>query len=182
MVTLAATASAADEQEFTTNSLPIPEHGALEIKAPKGWRFERKGAINPNGPRTAALSSTNGEISVQITVFRDGLGTKEPKPSEEKLMEIVRTAAESRFLAGSVEKKVVIEKLKGAEVSGCFARFTDADWVGKKVPPGEFSHVATGAVRCGDLWGAFTLLTNDKDGPQFKQAMAVIESLRKATP
>jgi hypothetical protein len=171
---------AAGTQEFTTNSLPIPDHGTLNIKAPKGWGFVRKGAINPTGPRTAELKSASGDISVQLTMFWDGINPSKPRLTDEDLTDIVKMAAERQYAPASVEKKTTIEKLSGGKVSGSFARFTDAEWVGKKVPPGEFSNVASGAVRCDDLWGVFTILTNEKDGPKFKQGLAVIESLEKA--
>jgi hypothetical protein len=141
-----------------------------------------KGAINPDGPRTAELHSAGGEVSVQLTLFWDGFGPKQLKPDEEKLAEILRTAVEAQYVPASVEKKMVLEKLKGADASGIFARFTDAEWVGKKPPPGQFANVATGMVRCGDLWGNFTILTQGRDGPSFKQGLTVIESLRKAGP
>jgi hypothetical protein len=33
--------------------------------------------------------------------------------------------------------------------------------------------------RCGNLWGNFDLLTNDKDGPTFKQGLTVLQSLHR---
>ena len=177
---LAVAVHAEENQAFTTNSLPIPDHGTLKIKAPKGWDFVRKGAINPTGPRTAELTSASGDISVQLTMFWDGFNPSKPRLTDEELTDIVKIAAEKQYVPSSVEKKTTIEKLSGGKVSGSFARFTDAEWVGKKIPPGEFSNVASGAVRCGDLWGVFTILTNEKDGPKFKQGLAVIESLEKA--
>ena len=173
---------AAEQAEFTTNSLPVPDHGSICFKAPKGWSFLKKGAVNPFGPRSAEFRSEDGLISAQATFFWDGFGPKQMKPSEKDLADLTEKSGKAQFLSGSVEKKVVLENFKGAEASGCFARFTDADWVGKKPPAGEFANVTTGMVRCGDLWGNFTILTNEKDGPSFKQALVVIETLQKAKP
>ena len=179
---MAITGSAADKNGFVTNSLSIPEHGILLVKAPAGWSFVRKGVANSAGPRTAALHSADGKTSVQVTLFWDGFGPNQLKPNAAKMAEMVKAAAQAQYAPGSVEKKVELEKLKGTEVSGSFARFTDAQWVGKELPPNEFSHVASGMVRIEDLWGNFTILTDDKDGPHFKEGLAVIESLRKEKP
>jgi len=182
VVASAAVAPAAEQPEFTTNSLPVSELAVVRVAAPKGWSFVPKGAANPSGPRTASLRSEDGGVSVQIRMFRNGFSPNQFKPNEEKMAEMVRKAGEAQFVSTSVEKKVDVEKLKGADVSGSFARFTDIKWADKKLPPGELSNVAIGVLRCGDLWGDFTLLTNDKDGPHFKEGLAVIESLRKEKP
>jgi len=173
---------AAEQPEFTTNTLAVSELAVLRIQSPKDWSFETKGAGNPTGPRTAALRSEDGGVSVQITMFRNGFSPNQFKPTDDKMAQMVKSAAESQFLASSMEKKVEVEKLKGAQVSGSFARFTDAKWAEKKLPPGEFSNVAIGVLRCGDLWGNFTLLSSDKDGPHFKQGLAVLEAMRQEKP
>jgi hypothetical protein len=181
-VGLAVGAAAAEQVEFTTNSIPIQGHGALEIKAPKAWRVATTNAFGPAGPHTVVVQSAAGDIAVQITIYPEGLGTNQLKPDDEKMAELLKTFAEAQYAPAAVEKQVTMEKLKGADVSGSFARFSDAKWVGKKPPPAEFSNVATGLMRCGDLWGNFTVLTNDKDGPLFKEGLAVVESLRKTKP
>ena len=179
---LAAGAVAAEQVDFTANSVRIPGHGALELKAPKAWGFATTNAFGAAGPRTVVVQSAAGDIAVQITIYPEGLGTNQLRPDDEKMAEMLKTMAEAQYAPAAVEKQVTVEKLKGADVSGSFARFTDAKWVGKKPPPAEFSNVANGLMRCGDVWGNFTVLTNDKDGPLFKQGLAVVESLRKAKP
>jgi hypothetical protein len=182
IIFLAITGLAADSTDFVTNSLPIQNHGILQIKTPKGWSFEIKGAVNLKGPRAAEMHSEDGAIAVLITAFWDGFGPNNFKPTQKDFETMIEKVGTEQYLPGSVEKKVELEVLKGAAVSGAFARFTDKDWVGKKPRTGQFANVATGGVRCGDLWGNFTVLTNEKDGATFKKALAVVETLEKAKP
>jgi hypothetical protein len=179
MLTLAVVASAADKSELATNTVSVPEHGTLWVKAPKIWSLTAGNSGNRSILRTAELVSGNGNIGIQITVYRDEISSNAPGTTEDKLAQIVKTIGENQFVGQSVEKKVVVEKFSGPHASGRFARFTDIRWVNKTPPAGEFNNVATGVFQCGDLWGAFTLLTHDRDGPEFKQAMGIIESLEQ---
>ena len=42
--------------------------------------------------------------------------------------------------------------------------------------------MTVGMFRSGPLWGNFTLMTNDKDGDEFREAMALVKSFRGAAP
>jgi hypothetical protein len=82
-----------------------------------------------------------------------------------------------QYLPIAVEKTFSVEKLKGPGVTGSFVRLTDAGWA--PVVKDEYHNLVTGMFRCENLWGTFDLVTNDKDGPLFKQGLKVMESLHR---
>ena len=170
-------ARAADTAALVTNSVSFGEHGTLEVLIPKDWTLLRTNLNLPRKPESFELHSARNEIVVRITSFWDGFGGSNAKPTEEDMANSVRTNAERVWLPISVEKSLTVEKLRGPAVTGSFVRITDAKWV--PVVKGTYRNQATGMFRSGNLWGSFDLLTNDKDGPEFKQGLNVMESLRR---
>lgn len=173
-------AALSGEKDFTTNSLPIPGHASLQIIAPKEWIFVAKGRQLPSQsvPRTAELSAKDAGAKLLLTAFWDGFGG-DKKLTPALYQTHLRASLEAQYAPSSVEKKTVVEKFGGTNVQGWFARFTDAKWSDKTPPAGEYANIATGWFHCGDLWGHFTLFTNEKDGPLIRQGLAVMEGLKR---
>ena len=172
---------AADDKDMATNSIVADEAGTLEIVAPKDWTFTHTNMQMTGNPPSMELHSPSNVIAIRITVYWDGFRGQVSKLDDQDFDKIVSNVVKQQYLPVSVEKKFVVEKLKGPGVSGSFARITDAKWspVMKGAVENEFKNLATGMFRCGNLWGNFDLLTNDKDGPPFKQGLKVLESLHK---
>lgn len=168
-------APADDTPALTTNSITVDNKGTLQIAAPKDWRFEQTNI--PGGQPYAALHSPNNSIGLEISIYWDGFGKAESKPTEAQFEQIVSNTCVNGVLQDSVEKKVVLEKLQGPAVSGTFARFTDAHWA--QPLKADYPNTATGMFRSGNLWGNFNLVTYDKDGPLFKQGLRVLQSMRR---
>jgi hypothetical protein len=166
--------SAEDTQALTTNFVSVGKQGTLQILTPNDWKFTR--TERPGSPSYASLHAPSNSIAIEISLYWDGLGKKISKPTQADFERIVSNTCASSFEANSVEKKIVLEKLQGASVSGTFARFTDPRWV--PMLKSDFPNVASGMFRCGNLWGNFNLLTYDKDGPLFKQGLQVLQSMR----
>ncbi len=110
-----------------------------------------------------------------MTVYWDGFGKTTRKPTEADFQNMVSNDCQRQYVPISVEKEVHLEPLKGPEVSGVFARFTDAKWV--PMAKNQFRNLAIGKFRCGNVWGNFDLLSGDKDGPQFNAGLKVMQSL-----
>jgi hypothetical protein len=168
-------ALAADSPGLTTNSVTVGKQGTLQIVAPRDWRFTH---TNVSGaPPYASLHSPSNSIAIEISVYWDGIGKKISKPTEADFEQIVSNVSVRSYEPTSVERKTTLEKFQGPGVTGVFARFTDARWV--PVLKGDYPNVASGMFRSGNLWGNFTLLTYEKDGPSFKQGLQVLQSMRR---
>jgi len=77
----------------------------------------------------------------------------------------------------AIEKTFNLEKLHGPAVTGIYARVTDSKWI--PIEEDTYRNICEGMFRCGNIWGNFNLLTNDKDGPGFKAGLKVLESLHR---
>jgi hypothetical protein len=170
-------ARAAETASLTTNTVVVGEQGTLEISSPKDWTFIQTNLNYSGKPISVELHSPGNTAVIRLTIFWDGFRGPNVKPTEADMEKTVSTVAPRRYLPISVEKTFTLEKLQGPAVTGPFVRFTDAGWT----PPltDEFQNVATGMFRSGNLWGNFDLYTNEKDGPNFKQGLQVLKSLRR---
>ena len=168
-------ARAAENEALATNSIVVRDQGTLEILTPKNWTLIH---TNLNQPGVSAeLHSAGNTTVIRFTIFWDGFGGKDVKPTEADMQKSINKGALIQYLPNSVEKTVTLEKLQGPAVTGSFARFTDSHWNAMLVGP--YRNVATGMFRSGNLWGDFDLLTNDKDGPNFDQGLKVMQSIRR---
>jgi hypothetical protein len=162
---------------LATNAVLLGKHGTLEILMPKNWTLGRTNLNLPGNPPTVELHSADDATLIRLTIFWDGFEGQSVKPTAADMEQIVSNSVLLQYVPIAVEKTVTMETLKGAGVSGSFARFTDAGWT--PVVKDERRNLATGMFRCGKLWGNFDLLTGDKDGPEFKQGLEILESLRQ---
>ncbi|HWD92983.1 MAG TPA: hypothetical protein VG938_11625 [Verrucomicrobiae bacterium] len=169
-------ARAAAGETLATNTIPVDNHGTLEISCPTDWSLIRTNLNLPGKPVSVELHSLSNTVIVRLTIFWNGFGNEKVKPTEDDMEQSVSNLASRRYLPLSVEKTFTLEKLQGPAVTGPFIRFTDAGWT--PVMTDEYQNVATGMFRSGNLWGNFDVLTNDKDGPNFKQGLKVVESIR----
>jgi len=170
-------ARAAESQPLATNNVAVGEHGTLEILTPKDWTLIHTNMNFPGNPVSVELHAPGDAPTIRLTIFWDGFGGKPVKPTEADMEQSVSNNVRIYSLPISKEKTFALEKIHGPGVAGCFARLTDAEWT--PVVKGEFLNIATGMFRSENLWGNFDLLTFDKDGPQFKAGLKVLESLRR---
>jgi hypothetical protein len=175
LVSAVSLARAADIGALATNSVPFGEHGRLEALTPSDWSLMRTNL--PGYPPTVELHSASNTIVIRLSIRWDQPGQKIPYPTQMDMNKIVSNTVTIQYLPIAVEKTFNVEKLKGPGVTGSFARFTDARWT--PMMKDQYHNLVTGMFRCENLWGTFDLLTDDKDGPLFKQGLKVMESLHR---
>ena len=81
-----------------------------------------------------------------------------------------------QYLPGAVEKTFDLEKFHGPAANGIFARITDAHWT--LLIKDTYPNITEGMFRSGNIWANFSMLTHDKNGPEFKAGLKVLESIR----
>lgn len=166
---------AQDSQALVTHSITVGQQGTLQIVTPGDWRFMQTNLAG--AAPYVSLHSPSNSITIEASIFWDGISKKVSTPTRADFERIVSNVCVRGYARTSVEKKIVLEDLQGPSVSGTFARFTDARWV--PMLKEDYPNIATGMFRCGNLWGNFDVLTYDRDGPLFKQALQVLESMRR---
>jgi len=169
-------ARAAETLPLKTNSVVVEKHGTLEVLTPRDWTLIHTNVHLPGNPPSVEFHAPSNIIALRLTIYWDGFyGTN--NPTETGLSEIVSNTVIRTYQNIATEKTLTLEKLKGPDVIGSFARVTDSGWT--PMVKDEYPNLATGMFRSGNLWGTFDLLCFDKDGPQFHQGLKIIESLHR---
>ncbi|HYF36815.1 MAG TPA: hypothetical protein VD994_16080 [Prosthecobacter sp.] len=154
-------------------SFDLGDRGQLEVAIPATWTAKGEKA-GDQGFNILIKPNNDANAGVQLTVL---FVQVDQKLSEEDMQKGFAAGLEP-MLAGSVEKKADMEKLKLKDGSGFFASLTDASLVGKPSQPGNFKIMTSGMAKLSDgVIVALTLLSDDKTGTEFAEAMKMLESL-----
>jgi len=170
-------ARAAETPDLKTNSIALGEPGTLEIPTPPNWTFSPTNLSLLDHPVIVELHAPNNALIIRFYIRWDGFGGKPFKPAEDEMSKIVSNNIVTQYLPTAVEKTFNLEKLHGPAVTGVFARITDANWT--PVLKDNYPNLTEGMFRSANIWGNFNVVTYDKDGPLFKDALKVLESMRR---
>lgn len=170
-------ARTANGEALTTNTVAVHDQDALEISLPANWSLMHTNMHLKGNPPSIELHSPSNTVAIRLTIYWDGFGGTTNNLTATDMDKIVSNVVVRQYLPIAVEKTFEMEQLKGPGVTGTYARFTDAGWT--PVVKDEYHNLTTGMFRCGNLWGNFDLLTNEKDGPLFQQGLKVMKSLRR---
>jgi len=163
-----------------TNSMAIGLPGTLEIVTPAGWTVTQTNLNLADKPMTYELWDEHKTVGIRFYIRWDGFGGKAIKPNAKEMARIVDNVVTAQWMPIAVEPTFKLEPLKGPAVTGVYARITDRTW--SPVVLNTFPNVTEGMFRCGSIWGNFNVLSTGKDGPGFKSALKVLESLRRTKP
>lgn len=172
-------AHAADVEPLKTNNMPLGSAGTLQVLTPPDWVLVQTNLGLPNFGPIFELHAPRDSITIRIYTRWDGdnLGGKSIKPTQAEMATVVSNIVATQYLPVAKEKTFDLEKMNGPGVNGVFARVTDSKWT--ILEKNTYPNIATGMFRSENIWGNFDLLTSDKDGPQFKAGLKVLESLRQ---
>jgi hypothetical protein len=166
-----------EAQSLKTNELRLAKSGTLQVVTPPDWTAKYVGMNQPDQEPMFDLHAPSNTLVIRLYVRWDGFGGKSVKPDEAEMGTIVSNSVVKQYMPIAVEKHFDLEKLHGPAVTGIFARVTDSKWT--PMLEDDYRNICEGMFRCGNIWGNFNLLTNDKDGPGFKAGLKVLESLSR---
>jgi hypothetical protein len=164
--------------KLSPRKFKVREHGTLEFGLPPGWGY-RTYRTSPLIPAAFRLDAPDKSAALLVSVSWDGIGTSQEAPNEEQLERKLRNHAEKR-IRNAVEKTVTVKTVVLDDGYAQYAQFTEAMWMNAEVAKGNYRYNTDGVFRCGNLWGSFTVYSQDKTGDSFRPALAVIQSLRKS--
>jgi hypothetical protein len=168
---LAAGAARAEERSVT-----VLQGRKVSVAVPKGWTFGE--SRDPKtGIQVLRWLDPSGEVRLDATFYPDANGwvsTREGLDAEmAKIFAFYRD--------GAVEKEKKAVDLKPAAGIGAYMSFTDRNLVGKPLPAGEHRMSTTGIRSWSQAYVVFTLLSNSRDGAEYRQALEIVRSgLREA--
>ena len=153
----------------------VPGVGTAVLFSYKWWNSS---IIQPDPelPPTVKMIARNGEepISFSITFIPNKNGKK---VSLEESIDTVYEIA-SRFVEGSVERKVNLRKLDTTIGPAVLASFNEAKYLNNPVPPGEYSSITVGQAAHSKLVVGFTILTDGTHSRALTEAFNILGSFQ----
>lgn len=156
----------------SVRSYQFHDYGAIEVTVLKSWKDSVRQTAG--GPPTISFSpSTGREFQVLITMIKQA---KEETSDLKRVRAFVERSGRE-LLNSSVEKKLIVEELRGPEAVGYFYFLTD------KAPKSEErKYMTQGAVVLSDIMLTFTVLSNEKDGAEHLAALNMLKLARRKSP
>jgi hypothetical protein len=156
-------------KDSSTFTLDIPHGDKVTITLPPKW--DHSVAPVPTNQRTLMTADEKMKVNLQITFMPD-IFPKDAKPEDvDRLVKI----GDQHYVAGSTEKKLKLMPMKSKFGFGSYASFTDASLANlKQIPPKKYLHVTSGIFLVGRNAAVFTILSNETDSDEYKQALKVV--------
>jgi hypothetical protein len=152
-------------------SVTIFEGRKISVSVPRGWKFGE--ASDPRtGVQTLEWYDPGGEIQLDVSFLPDSKGRLATREGLEGEMRRAMTF----YLEGSVEREMKFTVLQTQDGICEYTSFTDRKLVGKKIPEGEKLVSTTGIRAWKGVALYFTLLSNSRDTPAFRQALELVRS------
>jgi hypothetical protein len=155
--------------------LAVPGVCMLRIAVPQGWEAEFRspapGAVNL---RLAPQGGSRGEILITGLAPRGDASLR----STGDIKRAARRMGEE-MLGDSVEKRVELERLNGADGSGFFYSLTDKR---SPLPEGHFRHMTQGIMAVGPLRLAVTVLAESADSAAKAAAFELMRTAECSPP
>jgi hypothetical protein len=153
--------------ETQSVAVTVPTADTLGIEFPSMWQSSI--SQPPQLPPTVRISTK--ELSLQITFIPDPQGRFATRDGVDRVV----TAANERYVSGSIEKRLTLIPLESKNGYGCYSTFTDAELAGvATLRKGQFRNVASGMLVINKQAAVFTLLTNNTKSPDYRQALRII--------
>jgi hypothetical protein len=150
----------------------------LAINAPDGWTARPDRAKDPFWPFVTIRISPGGERNAVCLISILDKNREEFKDPE-TLRRILLLDTRPYVPSAEDRKKVEFKKLTIAAGLGFYANFTDPDLVGKPIKKGSYKTATPLVISLGsDYLIKATILCDDLDGPDYAEALKIVESLK----
>jgi len=159
-----------------SQSLPIPDRGALRLVMPPEWKEVQRDTPS-NLPPTLSLARTGTQRgSLQVTVFWSP--KNEPEFVSLPQIRAFCLRGQTTIKGSTIEQELPLQTLTGNQGAGFFYDATDKDY---KAPqgdplPGEFPILTHGELGLGEFLLSFTIMSDAKQDAAVKEALAALQS------
>jgi hypothetical protein len=161
--------SAVRAQDAPLRRFEIEGVGTLAVPVPPTWRASRE------KDTTVLYRAPTGEL-LMLSVLRNATGAGDFVAPARVRGEL---EADGRsHLDTAVEKKLELVELKGASNTGYYFVLTDRKLVDREPGPNEYRVLTRGMLGAGELLLYFTLLSQQKDTPALREALAALRAAK----
>jgi hypothetical protein len=150
-------------------SFEIEGEGTLIVALPRSWQVEL--GDQPPADLAILFVAPTGE-QLLLSVFRKR--TSQPEFNAGPQVREVVARAGATQLPGAVEPELKLLQLQGTSHTGYYFALTDRALVGKTPPQDEFRVMTHGGLGVGELLLSFTLLSQERDAPAVREALAAL--------
>ncbi|MEI7578497.1 MAG: hypothetical protein WCJ58_00480 [bacterium] len=145
------------------NLFPIKD---FYIQVADNWKFSK----DLQKPATFKIQNSKNQFTILISIIPY-------EATDEGLKSSINKSKES-LLSDAVEKDLTINSFSGSKITGYYtSQSTDKNYVGKKLPEGQWLNAMQGCFTTSSYSGTFTFLYNTSDTTQINEALKMIESI-----
>ena len=155
-----------------TEAFTIPSGKSLHLTIPPELRWES--ATDDKGGVTVKIRPEDGSFEQLISTL-PLLDKQTANMMDENMMTYLLVTRAKELVDRSVEKKIKLEKLEGAQGAAFYYCLTDAREV---LPEGEFRHMCQGFVVLKRLRLTFTVLMNQRKPEVIDLALDIVRSAK----
>lgn len=155
---------------LAVSALAGEEPSVIEVAAPPGWTLSA-------GRDKNSFHLTSGTTVLDASIYPDEKNAMATKEALEGLMR----QSFGHMLEGAVQTEMTFAF---ADTPGGFMGhtvFTDKKWVGREIPKNEWRHATAGVRRWPNAFVHFTILSNDLESEEYRQALDVVKSAFRQT-
>jgi hypothetical protein len=144
----------ANAEPTTIRTFAVPDHGSLQLNAPKSWPVAMR-AVPNRTVATIAFGPAEG-ATYQVLITPLAPATKNHPPlgagAVKQMVEHAADDAQSQ----SIEKSLTVKELRSGAHIGYYFSATD-----RAPKPDEYKYLTQGMFGLGEMVITFTILTND---------------------
>lgn len=159
----------AAQDEATVRQYSVPGHGSLQLNVPKAWRVATKSLDDPASVLLRLGPGAGNAFHVQVTSLWLDAGKLAAKTPEQLRQDVERSG--EKPLQQAVEKRLVVEELRGDQALGYYYSLTD-----RAPKAGEYKYLTQGIFVTGELLTIFTLLYHDANLAEKAQVLRMFAS------
>ena len=153
----------------TVHTFAVPDHGSLQLNAPKSWPVEMRAAASRALPTIAFGPTQGATYQILITPLSPARKGQPPVPAPAMKQMVERAAQDAK--AQSVEKSLTVKELKSGVHVGYYFSATD-----RAPKADEYKYMTQGMFGLGEILLSFTILTNDGHDQVVPAALNMIKT------
>ncbi|HYM61227.1 MAG TPA: hypothetical protein VEZ11_10070 [Thermoanaerobaculia bacterium] len=148
--------------------VPVPDHGTVRFSIPESWTAEI--SARPGLPPTVTFKIPD-QRDAQLLITILWSPQDDPEFTKPESIKAAIQQASAMIQETAVQSSLAINELRSKSAVGYWFWATD-----KKPAPGEFEHMANGALPLGDVVMDFTILTHAAPPESLAVALGVVKN------
>jgi len=149
----------------------IPDHGRLRMAIPLEWKAASQESKEVHAVTVRIQPNRGDAFDTKLTtIWLDAAALARMTP--DTIKSNVKRSGDG-LLAQATDKSLIIEELKGGDVSGFYYTLGDSD-----PKPGEYRYITQGSFLTGNLLAAFTIMHHQPNTEDVTRVLRMLAGSR----